>query len=200
MQIFSRKYLRYKRSGEFLTFLALALVVNFDSNASIGSDYNWKVDPEVKKIRVIFSSIKQEIKSGGILLFRRQFNDKRCAIVTTEIGLSKTAHVRYFGKSIKERGLVITTEYYYDRNSKLRFVFIYYEKRKREGDRVYYDKEENIIFAVEHKGDNFYVFSGESTLYRKDSAIGGFVDENAALKDFRLESDCKETQNKGVTH
>jgi len=184
----------YRISLKSACSFTVSLALSFAAYASTGSDYSWTTNPEVKKVRVVYRSVQKNIKRGKIKLFIRRFDDERCAVVVKEIGLSEKTRVRYFKISVVERGLTVTTEYYYDRNSKLRFVFIFYEKRKSEGDRVYYDEKENIIFAIEQKSNKHYVVSAKNTLYRKNSLLGGFIDENSALKDFRLESDCKEIQ------
>jgi hypothetical protein len=183
-------------SPRLYRWLLLAFIGTSVGSPSIASDLlkkDWRNDPQVVKIRNIYASIKEDIKQGNVTLFHRQFVDAKCALQRMELGLTKTVRVRFFKKTQKVRGQTISIEYYYDANNRLRFVYVYDNKYPEEGDRVYYDAEEDILFAVERKAGKEYLVSSRNTLYIKDSEIGGYLSEAGALQEFRIVSGCKES-------
>jgi len=156
----------------------------------------WLNKPSIKEVRNVYSEIKRDITNNDIVTFSKIFiydkydplNTDRCNTVEFTIGLDSNANVQY-GKLVHlQRDLVITTEYYYDKNRILRFIFVIFDNDKSDTERIYFDRNGKILFALR---DENTIRRRSDLGYNRENVISTYITEEQALTLYRTNWNCR---------
>jgi len=169
-----------------LSFVILHSIASWSDN-KVNID-NWAKHQEIVEVRNIYTKIKNGFSSGDVALLHRihRFNRSKCRTYEKKLGLSNTARVLFYSETTLQGDSKVTSEYYYDWSSTLRFVYVVFDGSDSNSYRVYFDKMGRLLIALEKEHGKL----SKMVDYSIESAVGGILEEKRALMAYRANSLC----------
>jgi len=128
---------------------------------------NWQTNPEIVKIRKIYTETMQLLDTGKLKINKVEINTTQSdecrrpgASLSQEIALNDTGKVRiYRHSSFVSHGGVIRLSYFYDREGRIRFGVVQHANVQGSEydaavDRIYYTTNGEIFFYIEQHSQN----------------------------------------------
>lgn len=157
-----------KNTGEDMKNLAIIfMILLFQAQVVFAvsiNEKNWMTHKSIKEVRKIYKEIKDGINNKEYKYIKRKFEQYDCggtySLLFDEVAYDRKGRVRYYShhRSFSD-GAVIMTEWYYDANGILRFVFV---KKGSDKDRIYLNGKGEEIWTVSELFGKASYYDGEA--------------------------------------